>query len=271
MVNEQIKVVVTGATGRMGQETVRAIFEAPDLALVGAVDRSRTGESVDEVCGTFGSGLTVSGKLGQLLEEVRADVMVDFTIAGAAPSHALSALQRGVAVVIGTSGLTFEDQTAIRNAAQDYKTPAILVPNFAVGAVLMMKFAEIAAPYMSYCEILEMHHENKLDSPSGTAMHTAEVVASAREAAPSMPDGTVEKAKGARGASVKAVPVHSVRLPGFVASQEVIFGGPGERLSIRHDSIDRKSFMEGVLLAVRQIRNHEGWIVGLDKLMFPHA
>lgn len=268
MVNEQIRVIVTGAAGRMGREVVRAVSGATDLDLVGAVDRAEAGRSTRDLCGAGVSDVAVSDKLGVLLDSVEADVMVDFTLAGVAPSNALSALARGVSPVIGTSGLSKEDLMAIRRATEDYQTPAILVPNFAVGAVLMMKFAEMAAGFLPHCEVIEMHHEQKLDAPSGTGVHTAEVVSAARSVSPGDAEGAVEKSAGARGGVVRGVRVHSVRLPGFVASQEVIFGGTGERLSIRHDSIDRQSFMDGVLLACREIRKHQGFLVGLDKLMF---
>lgn len=268
MVSDKVRVVVAGAAGRMGQEVVRAVSAADGLELVGATDRSHVDESTRTLCGPDVTDVRISNRLGALLDEVGADVLVDFTIAGVAPSNALSALQRKVAPIIGTSGLSFEDQNAIRQATEDYQTPAILVPNFAVGAVLMMKFAEMAAPYLPYCEVLEMHHEQKLDSPSGTAVHTADIISQARTESVSDPEGTFEKVKGARGANHKGIPVHSVRLPGFVASQEVIFGGAGERLSLRHDSIDRKSFMGGVILACREVRKHQGFLVGLDKLMF---
>lgn len=262
------RVVVSGACGRMGSESVRAIFESDDLLLVGAVDRSHSSELVDEVCGTHGSDLRISNELGACLDDCRADILVDFTIGGVAPAHAMTAINRGVSPIIGTSGLAQEDLKAISMACVEMSVPGILVPNFAIGAVLMMKFAEMAAPFLANAEVIEMHHEQKLDSPSGTAYHTAELISGARLQTPVSKSGQIEKVSGARGCEVRHVPVHSVRLPGFVASQEVIFGASGERLTLRHDSIDRKCFMSGVLLACREIRTQSGFLIGLDQLMF---
>lgn len=263
-----IRVAVSGAGGRMGREVLAAVSAARDLELVGAVDRGFGGASCRDLCGEDVPDLVVEEKLGALLDTCKPDVLVDFTHGGVAPSHALSALQRGISPVIGTSGLGFEDVNAIRDACEQYSTPGILVPNFAIGAVLMMKFATLAAPYMPYCEVVEMHHEKKIDSPSGTAMYTAELISGARAGTPDEVSGAIEKVEGARGARSKGVRVHSVRMPGFVASQEVLFGSDGERLSLRHDSMDRKSFMPGVVLACREIRNRTGFMVGLDALMF---
>ena len=258
---DPIRVIVAGAAGRMGAETVQAISSAPDFDLVAAVDKSRAGED----CGT---GLAIRDKLGETLDSVPADVMVDFTHPASAASNTMSALKRNVAVVIGTSGLSSEDLSAVRLACMESGTPALLVPNFAIGAVLMIRFAELAAKWFPNTEIIELHHDGKADSPSGTATKTAELVSEARESVPRKTVQTIEKHPGARGANVKGIPVHSVRLPGYVAHQEVIFGAPGEILSIRHDSMDRKCFMEGVKLAVREVRGLSGFVVGLDKLIF---
>jgi 4-hydroxy-tetrahydrodipicolinate reductase len=262
-----IRVAVTGACGRMGREVVRAVSSAPDMELVGAFDRSADFASTCAMLGGDVTDVAIVPKIGAMLDECKPDVLVEFTNLAGAADHSMSALKRGVSVVIGTSGLKNEDQRAIQLAAEQYGVGAILVPNFAIGAVLMMKFAEMAAAYYPNAEILELHHDQKLDSPSGTAWHTAERISAARELAPRRLVGTTEKAPGARGADVKGVPVHSVRLPGYVASQEVMFGGAGERLTIRHDSMDRASFMAGVLLSIREIRGRQGWLVGLDQLL----
>lgn len=241
----------------MGQETVAAMLGAGEMELVGAYDRSG-----GEVC-----GFAVSDKFSDLLEATQPDVAVDFTHHGCSADLVRQALSRKVATVIGTSGLSPEDISILRNATEEHGTPAILVPNFAIGAVLMMKFAADAARYMPSAEVIEMHHDNKLDAPSGTASHTAHIIGQARQPGQYGVHGEVEKAPGARGGEVSGVRVHSVRLPGFVASQEVLFGAAGERLSLRHDSIDRKCFMAGVLLAVRNVRRLTGWNVGLDAVM----
>ncbi len=263
-----IRVIVAGACGKMGQETVRAISSAPEFELVAVVDKAHPGESIRNICGGHVPELSVQGKLGETLDSTPADVMVDFTHPSSAASNAVSALKRGVAVVIGTSGLSSEDLAAIREECNDTGKPALLVPNFAIGAILMMKFSEMAAHWFPNVEIIELHHDQKADSPSGTGTRTAEIISDARESVPRGVIGAIEKFPGARGATVKGIHVHSVRLPGYVAHQEVIFGGPGEILTIRHDSMDRKSFMEGVKLACREIRSLSGLTVGLDKLMF---
>lgn len=263
-----IKVVVAGAAGRMGQETLRALAAAAEFEVVAAVDKQNVGESARTVAGQTAPDLVIQGKLGETLDSVAADVMVDFTHPSSAASNTMSALKRGLAVVVGTSGLGNEDLSAIREACTEFQKPALIVPNFAIGAVLMMRFSELAAKWFPNAEIIELHHDGKADSPSGTATRTAELISDARETVPRGVIGAIEKYPGARGAKVKNVNVHSVRLPGLVAHQEVIFGGPGEMLTVRHDSMDRKSFMEGVKLACREVGNLQGITIGLDKLMF---
>ena len=262
-----IRVIVAGAAGRMGQETVRALA-SPEFEVVAAVDKQCNGESARTVIGPTVPDIPVQNKLGETLDSVPADVMVDFTHPSSAASNTLSALKRGVPVVIGTSGLSNEDMSAIREACGESGKAALLVPNFAIGAILMMRFAEIAAAWFPHAEIIELHHDGKADSPSGTACRTAEIIADARETVPRGVIHPIEKYAGARGAKVKGINVHSVRLPGYVAHQEILFGGPGEVLTVRHDSMDRKSFMEGVKLACREVGSLQGLVVGLDKLMF---
>lgn len=263
-----IRVIVAGAAGRMGQETVRALSSSAEFNVVAAVDKQFVGDSLRSVVGNSAPDMLIQGKLGETLDTTPADVMIDFTHPSSAASNTLSALKRGVAVVIGTSGLSSEDLSAVRMACAESEKPALLVPNFAIGAVLMMRFAEIAAKWFPNAEIIELHHDGKADSPSGTASRTAEIIAEARESVPRGVIGAIEKYPGARGANVKGVHVHSVRMPGFVAHQEILFGGKGEILTVRHDSTDRTSFMEGVKLACREVGSLSGLTVGLDKLMF---
>jgi 4-hydroxy-tetrahydrodipicolinate reductase len=268
MAEGTIRVAVAGAAGRMGREVLAAVGRASDMELVAAVDRVSAGQSARAVAGPDAADIPIRERLGEALDESPADVLVDFTLAAAAPSNAISALKRKTAVVIGTSGISAQDLSAIREATMESGLPALLVPNFAIGAVLMVRFAEAAARWLPEAEVIEMHHKGKLDAPSGTAMHTAEVIQTSRGQAPPRNTQAVEKVPGARGAKVKEVPVHSIRLPGFVAHQEVLFSGEGEVLTIRHDSMDRRSFMSGVLLAVREVRSLSGLVVGLDKVMF---
>ncbi len=229
-----ISVVVAGAGGRMGREVVDAVTSAPDLHLAG----------------TAGAG----DDLAALLAQTRPAALVDFTVPEAVLGNIHTALAQRVVPIVGTTGLGLDSIAQVRAWCAAHKTGAIIAPNFAIGAILMMRFAAQAARYLPDAEIVEMHHERKLDAPSGTAAKTAEMIAEGRaDVVPTaLPADAFEKIAGARGGrGAGSVPIHSVRLPGFVASQMVIFGGLGQTLTLRHDSLDRKSFMPGVLLAVR--------------------
>ncbi len=259
-----MRVAVAGAAGRMGREVLRAVSEAHDMSLAAAIDLAHVGQPASILAPEAPSDVLISNRLAHAIEESRAEVLVDFTIPGVAADHAVSALQRGVSVVIGTSGLSGDEKAILRRTAEEHSAACALIPNFALGAVLMMKFAEEAARWMRAAEVIEMHHDRKVDSPSGTARHTAELIArSGAGAGRPMMDF-----EHARGQDVEGVPVHSIRLPGLVAHQKVLFGGEGELLTIQHDSMDRRGFMAGVLLAIREIPKRSGLIVGLDHLMF---
>jgi len=264
---DQIKVAVAGALGRMGLEVVKTVLEDPGMQLVAAVDREGEGRTLVEFNPKFPE-MSVFKSLGAALDSAEADVLVDFTHHSSAGSHAVSAIKRGVSPVIGTTGLRNDELKEITLESKEHGVPGIYAPNFAIGAVLMMKFAQLAAEWLPDAEIIELHHDQKVDAPSGTAMLTAELISAARKGSPSRKPETIFKADGARGATVKGIPVHSVRLRGFVAHQEVIFGGTGEVLTLRHDSLDRSSFMEGVKICVREVRGLNGFTVGLDKLLF---
>ena len=254
-----IRVGVVGATGKMGREVCRAVAADPDLALVAAVSRSAFGSTVADAIGLEGVDLVLQERL-DAIADVGAEVLVDFTAAAFAPEHVAWAIDHGLHVVEGTTGFTVDD--AWRRA----RTGVFVAPNFAIGAVLMMRFAEQAARYLPAAEVIELHHDGKRDAPSGTAIATARRIAAAREgvAAPPGPD---EGDPPSRGAGIDGVRVHSVRLPGLVAHQEVILGGPGQTLTIRHDSIDRASFMPGVLMAIKAVPHRPGLTVGLDVLL----
>ncbi|GGL26778.1 4-hydroxy-tetrahydrodipicolinate reductase [Phycicoccus endophyticus] len=235
---------VVGAGGRMGRAACAAVEAADDLELVGRFGRT------DE--------------LGDL---AGADVAVELTVPDASPATVAHCVGRGVHVVVGTSGWDEERLGRLRDQLEEAPGVGVLVaPNFAVGAVLMMELARRAAPFFESVEILEMHHPDKVDAPSGTAARTAELVAEARSHAgvPPAPDATARDPDGARGARLHGVPVHSVRLRGLVAHQEVLLGNPGEVLTLRHDSLERSSFMTGVLTGVRRVAEHPGLTVGLE-------
>jgi 4-hydroxy-tetrahydrodipicolinate reductase len=265
---EPVKVAVVGAAGRMGQETVRALHRAEGIDLQLAIDRSSGGTHVRELVGSRGPDLVIHDKLGAALDSTPVDVLVDFTTASAAMQHAESALKRGVAPVIGTTGIGVQDLRMLKALTEEHSTPAMYVPNFAIGAVLMMRFAELAARWMPDVEIIELHHENKEDAPSGTAALTAERIASVRGGGVPKKPRSVERTPGVRGGKMHDVNIHSIRLRGLVAHQEVVFGGQGETLTIRHDSFDRGSFMEGVKLCVRRVKSLQGLVIGLDSLVF---
>lgn len=251
-----IKVLVSGAGGRMGTEVVRAVAREDDMAVVAAVDVAHAGESA-------GEGITITEDLVAAIDATSPDVMVDFTHPSAVAGNVATALSRGVHCVVGTTGLPAEELEGLATAAPP-GTCLFVAPNFAIGAVLMMRFASEAARYLPHVEIIELHHDRKADAPSGTAIRTASLIAAARTSVPDTPGRETEVAEGARGALVDGVSVHSVRLPGLVAHQEVLFGGMGQTLSIRHDSIDRTSFMPGVVLAIRETVKCSGLIVGLE-------
>ena len=257
-----IRVLVAGAAGRMGREVVRAVTAEPDMTVVAAVDVTAGDDLGPDTP-------AVTGDLPAALADARPDVMVDFTVPEAALPNLRAALEARVIPLVGTTGLSPADLDVVRALCQRHATAALIAPNFALGAVLLMRFAQEAARYLPDVEILEMHHEKKLDAPSGTAARTAELIAGARQGHPSGDaSGAFEMFPGARGGrAAGAIPVHSLRLPGFVASQEVIFGAPGQRLSLRHDSIDRASFMPGVVLAIRKAHTLSGLVVGLENLL----
>lgn len=260
-----IRVLVSGAAGRMGSEVVKAITAATGMEVVAAVDPHRAGTTVDDGAG---GGVECVPSLAIAIADTRPDVMVDFTHPSAVEGNLCTALAAGVDCVVGTTGLPEKRLGELVSDALS-GTCLFYAPNFAIGAVLMMQFAERAARFMPHAEIIELHHDLKADAPSGTAIRTARMIAGARSEVPAAPGDETELdgMDGARGATVDEVRVHSVRLPGLVAHQEVLFGGQGQTLTLRHDSIDRTSFMPGVVLACGQVGSRTGLIVGLEQLM----
>ena len=244
-----MKVAVLGAKGRMGAETVAAIESASDLTLSSALD---LGDSLDQLIKTG------------------TEVIVDFTHPDSVMKNLEFAITNGIHVVVGTTGFDDKKLSELKNLlSKNTKVGALIAPNFGLGAVLMMQFSQKAAQYFESVEIIELHHANKVDAPSGTAIRTAELITDARQQSKkgSMPDASKTIIPGARGAKVGDVPIHSVRSHGYVAHQEVIFGDAGETLSIRHDSINRAGFMPGVLIGVRNVAKHPGLTVGLENYM----
>ena len=238
-----MRVAVLGANGRMGSEVVRAVQDAADLDLGPAYD------------------------VGDVVDLAGVDVAVDFTHPSAVMANLRACIAAGVHAVVGTTGFDEDRLATVRRWLDGTHVNVLVAPNFGVAAVLMMQFAAQAARFFDSVEIVELHHPGKADAPSGTARRTAELVAAARAGMAPMPDATSQALDGARGADVGGVRVHAVRLAGLVAHQEVLLGGHGETLTIRHDSYDRASFMPGVLLGVRQVASRPGLTVGLEALL----
>lgn len=255
-----IRVGVVGATGRMGREVCRAVDADPDVQLVVAISRPHAGERLADVLG-LASDLAFTDSLDSMVD-AGVEVSVDFTSGAHAPEHIAWAIEHGVHVVVGTSGFDADPAWG----EQD-RVGVVIAPNFALGAVLMMRFAEEAVHHLPSVEVIEVHHEDKPDAPSGTAMATARRIAAARGGPPS--EARPERVPGARGADVDGVRVHSMRLSSVVAHHEVVLGGVGETLTIRHDSIDRRSFTPGVLLAIKAVGSRPGLTVGLEPILWP--
>jgi 4-hydroxy-tetrahydrodipicolinate reductase len=248
--SEPIRVGVLGARGRMGQQVCKAVDAAADLELVAMVD---AGDWLFSVA------------------DAGSQVLVDFTHPDVVMDNIRFAIDQGIHAVVGTTGFTREKLDTVREWLTEAPSDlgVLIAPNFGIGAVLSMRFAQLAAPYYESAEVVELHHPNKADAPSGTAIRTAEVIAEARKDAGlgSPPDATTQARAGARGAEVDGVHVHALRISGLVAHQEIVFGAEGETLTIRHDSLDRVSFMPGVLLAVRNVMNRPGLTLGLEPLL----
>ncbi len=242
-----MKVAVAGALGRMGREVCAAVSAADDLELSGGFDRADAGADIAGLLGLTKPGGVLYDDIAYLYDAVKPEVVVDFTVYPVSVDVAREAVERRISPVIGATGWTDEDVISFESMCDEYAVGAALVPNFAIGAVLAMRFATEAARYFPTAEIIELHHDTKVDKPSGTAKLTASRIAAATGRAD--------------------VPVHSVRLRGLVAHQEVLFGGDGELLTIRHDSLSRSSFMAGVLLTVRNVRHQTKLTVGLDSFM----
>ena len=259
-------VLVNGACGRMGQAVLKAVQDDKELSLVGAVD-IRGGADTGELVGLAPNGVLVETDLAAALERLKPEVMIDFTRPDVVFGNVVTALKHKVSPVVGTTGLSDDQKAEIEKLAIENGTPAFIAPNFAIGAVLMMVMCKHAAKYMPDVEIIELHHDKKLDAPSGTAVQTAAMIAEVRQSHKQGHPDEKEKLTGARGAEYDGMHIHSVRLPGYVAHQEVIFGGLGQTLTIRHDSMNRESFMPGVVLAAQKVRGLDGLTIGLDKLL----
>ncbi|WP_033541209.1 4-hydroxy-tetrahydrodipicolinate reductase [Planococcus sp. CAU13] len=263
-----IKVAIAGARGKMGQEAVHTIMKNHNMELVSVLDYKEVGETLaDTKLFPESFSVPIYLELGELYRKTRPDVLVDLTSPESVYQHTREALELGIRPVVGTTGFSDEELKELTVYAEQHKLGCIIAPNFAIGAVLMMKFAEQAAKYLPDIEIIEMHHDQKLDAPSGTAMKTANMISVYREAHSQGHPKEKETLAGARGANYDGMRIHSVRLPGLVAHQQVLLGGEGQLLTIRHDSFNRGSFMSGVALSVKKVMEIERLVYGLENII----
>ena len=244
---QKIKVLVNGAKGKMGSESVKAILNQTDLELVGQTD--------------------LEDNLENAIKLSKAEVVVEFTHPEVAMKNIRIILESKIHAIVGTTGISEKNLEEIKKLCQKNKVNCLVVPNFAIGAVLMMKFAKEASHYMPEVEIIELHHDQKADAPSGTAIKTAQMIMEDRKNVKRKKIECIEKVKNARGGVIGDINIHSVRLQGFVAHQEVIFGGLGQSLTIRHDAISRESFMPGVIMSIRRIKGLKSLVYGLENLL----
>lgn len=262
-----IKVVVAGPRGRMGSEALRMIEKHDDLNLVACLDMKHEGERIKDIPGLPAFDAKIFTDIDQCFQAVDADVLIDLTTPEYGYLHTKTAIQYGVRPVVGTTGFTSEQLAELTDLAEEKRIGAVIAPNFAIGAVLMMQFSKWAAKYFPDVEIIEKHHDQKLDAPSGTAVKTAELIKQEREKKQQGHPNEQETIQGARGANVDGMHIHSVRLPGLVAHQEVIFGSPGENLTIKHDSFHRQSFMSGIKFSIDHVMKLDVLVYGLENLL----
>lgn len=251
----RIKVAVCGACGKMGQEVVKAVIADPEMELVAKIDLVCVGENL-------------YGNIEDAIRATDIDVLVDFTQPASIFKNAQTCLKHKVRPVIGTTGLKDEEIEELRKLAKANKTSCLIAPNFTTGAVLMMKFAQMAAKYFDNAEIIELHHNQKKDAPSGTAVKTAKMMSEANKSFATGNSAEEELITGSRGGVAECdIHIHSVRMPGYMASQEILFGAPGQILKIRHDSVDRTCYMPGVMMAVKQVMKNNEFIYGLENIL----
>jgi 4-hydroxy-tetrahydrodipicolinate reductase len=262
-----IKVAVTGATGRMGIEVVKMVLDDPELELVAAIDRAANDIDIGRFAGKEACGIRIQNDLELALVESKPDVMVDFTSPQSVVANTKLAIKHKVRPVIGTTGFTPEDIAEMDRLCLEQGIGGMIAPNFSIGAILMMKFAAQAAKYMPHVEIIESHGDQKLDAPSGTSIKTAEMISQARKELRQGNPAEEEIIEGSRGGYYDGFRIHSVRLPGIFAQQEVIFGGYGQTLKIRHDSYERAGYMPGVNIAVKKVMGYTGLIYGFENFI----
>ena len=262
-----IRIIIAGPRGKMGHEAVNMVLKNKEFQLVGCIDRKNNGKKLTDISSLPNSDVPIFEDPEECMHTVHPDVLIDLTTPYAGFEHTLIALKSHVRAVVGTSGFSEQQIAELQALAAENKTGCIIAPNFAIGAVLMMQFSKLAARYLPDVEIIEKHHDQKLDAPSGTAIKTAELIKEARNNKQQGHPDEVELIPGARGAADDGIHIHSVRLPGLVAHQEVMFGGSGQILTIKHDSHHRESFMDGIRLSVEHVMNLEQLVYGLENIL----
>lgn len=262
-----IKIIIAGPRGKMGSEAIRMVSNEGSFELVACLDRKNNGKSIKDIDGLPDLDVPIYEAPEQCFQEVGADVFIDLTTPDAGFDHTKLALLYNIRAVVGTSGFTSEQIDSLSDTAITNNVGCIIAPNFAVGAVLMMQFAKTAAKYLPDVEIIEKHHDQKLDAPSGSAVKTADMIKETRESKKQGHPNEKETLQGARGADTDGIRMHSVRLPGLVAHQEVLFGGPGQTLTVKHDSYNRGSFMDGVKLSVNKVMHVKKLVYGLENIL----
>lgn len=252
----------------MGSETIRTLLSQSDIEIVGASDIRNQGEDIGKILGMNETGIKLQGSLDeQILEAAKTDILVDFTNPLSVFANAKTALRANVVPVIGATGLDEQELAELEDMAVKQNGGVFIAPNFALGAILMMKFAQETAKYFKHVDIIEYHHDQKLDAPSGTALRTAEKISQERPPMIQGDPNEYEKIPGSRGGDFQGIHIHSVRLPGLIAHQEVLFGGSGQTLTIRHDAYTRETYMPGILLAIRKSYKIKGLVVGLENFL----
>lgn len=263
-----IKVAIAGARGRMGRAAVEAIMGLQDMKIVAVLDYKGDGLFLNgDLVDDDPTGIPIFTSFDTLVNEVKPDVLLELTNPDTVYENIDNAIRKGVRPVVGTSGLSPESIEKLIGLANEKEVGGIIAPNFSIGAVLMMKFAAMASRYLGDIEIIESHHDQKVDAPSGTAIKTAEMIKEVRESHVQGHPEEKEHMAGARGATIDGMKIHSVRLPGLLAHQEVILGSKGELLTIRHDSFDRSCFMPGILMAIRNVMDRKDLVYGLEHII----
>lgn len=264
---EKLNIIIAGPRGRMGREAVKLVQQTETYHLAAVIDYKNGGGLLSDIEGFIGIDVPIFTEIAKCLQEIQASVLIDLTTPEFGMIHTKTALEQGVRPVVGTTGFSKEDLQELESICREKEIGCIIAPNFAIGAVLMMKFAQMAGRYFNDVEIIELHHDQKLDAPSGTAVKTAEMIADVRKVKKQGHLNEKETIPGARGADYEGMHIHSVRLPGLIAHQQVMFGSEGQTLTIRHDSYNRASFMSGVKLAVDTVMHIDSLVYGLENII----